>query len=326
MPFAGYPNFQACLVDLQSQGHDAESARRICGSIQAAAERSIRITLNTDAGLPNEFKIFNAGDNVASKEPSVVTYDPKKKESLIAEYQASDGRDLVGIDVDHMTFDVGPPESHASMGWFRLSFEDDGVWARDVQWTDQGARLLEQRAFRYLSPAFNVDEDGHLARIINVALTNVPATVSPQPLVNSHREESSGACYLETKMSDVNTRAQAAELAEDAPMSPEEMMAAIDALKAENEALKAKLADAEAAMSDAVTAKENIEKENILNSLAKEGLLQPAVRRSLSKLTLVDVKSAEKDIRGTATPHKRVDEAPATNRTFTGTLTNVRGN
>jgi len=38
MPFAGYENFAACVVDQRKKGHSEESARRICGKLQAEAE------------------------------------------------------------------------------------------------------------------------------------------------------------------------------------------------------------------------------------------------------------------------------------------------
>jgi len=38
MPFAGYENFEACVLDQTKKGHSEESARRICGKLQAEAE------------------------------------------------------------------------------------------------------------------------------------------------------------------------------------------------------------------------------------------------------------------------------------------------
>lgn len=39
MPFAGFPDFDACLQEQADRGHDEESARRICGSLQAETEK-----------------------------------------------------------------------------------------------------------------------------------------------------------------------------------------------------------------------------------------------------------------------------------------------
>lgn len=38
MPFAGYRDFDACMLDQVKKGHNEESARRICGKLQAEAE------------------------------------------------------------------------------------------------------------------------------------------------------------------------------------------------------------------------------------------------------------------------------------------------
>ena len=293
------------------------------------------VALPTDGTLPTEFIIFAAGDNIASHEPYIVTYDPSQKQTLIDAYNTLDGRDMLNIDVDHMTFEVGPPESHASLAWFKLSFEDDGIWARDVQWTGIGTTLMNDRAFRFISPAFEC-ADGALVRIINVAVTNVPATVNPEPLLNSMRKAIESRptftqpSYLGNKMTDTKKRAKAAPppapaddeeappssqapaSSDAAPMSPEEMMKAISDLQAENAALKKQLADASTQAAQAIAAKSDMEKETILNSLTSEGLLAPFMKRSLSKLSLSDVKEADKDLRSGAKPQSKVRELPTT--------------
>lgn len=38
-PFADYENFNACVSDQKSKGHDEESAKKICGSLQARTEK-----------------------------------------------------------------------------------------------------------------------------------------------------------------------------------------------------------------------------------------------------------------------------------------------
>jgi phage gp29-like protein len=47
LPFAGYEDFEACVLDQQSKGHDAESAARICGALESATEAA-RHQLKTD--------------------------------------------------------------------------------------------------------------------------------------------------------------------------------------------------------------------------------------------------------------------------------------
>ena len=41
MPFSGYANFAACVKDQKNKGKSEESARRICGALQARIERKM---------------------------------------------------------------------------------------------------------------------------------------------------------------------------------------------------------------------------------------------------------------------------------------------
>lgn len=42
LPFAGYENFEACVLDQVSRGHDDEAARRICGALQEESDKAQR--------------------------------------------------------------------------------------------------------------------------------------------------------------------------------------------------------------------------------------------------------------------------------------------
>ena len=39
MPFAGYADFNECIIDQINKGHTQEEAQRICGYLQAKAEK-----------------------------------------------------------------------------------------------------------------------------------------------------------------------------------------------------------------------------------------------------------------------------------------------
>lgn len=45
-PFFGFPDFGACVAAMREQGHDEESARRICGSLQSDAEKDVMGAVN----------------------------------------------------------------------------------------------------------------------------------------------------------------------------------------------------------------------------------------------------------------------------------------
>jgi phage I-like protein len=59
----------------------------------------------------------------------------------------------------------------------------DGLWATDVRWTERAASMLKAKEYLYYSPAFLHDDDGRPTRLLNVALTNLPATRNMTPLV-----------------------------------------------------------------------------------------------------------------------------------------------
>lgn len=81
------------------------------------------------------------------------------------------------IDFEHQTLraaDNGQPAPAA--GWFsRLEARADGLWAVDVEWTAQAARMIADKQYRYISPVFPYDKrTGAVLGIAHAALTNDP--------------------------------------------------------------------------------------------------------------------------------------------------------
>lgn len=137
--------------------------------------------------LPSSVRLFKAGENKTSK--GVFYYDPSLKDIIIKNAEL-DGRDLLPIDIAHLSVSSGVdnPAAHRAYGWFRLSVEDEGIFAKDIEWTKAGKELLEDRAFRFISPTFTVeeiDDKEMISSVINFALTNEPATYQPLALVAS---------------------------------------------------------------------------------------------------------------------------------------------
>lgn len=58
MPFAGFENFDACVLAQTDKGHDAESAKKICGRLKADFERKEGVTMRTDASSTPTAKII----------------------------------------------------------------------------------------------------------------------------------------------------------------------------------------------------------------------------------------------------------------------------
>lgn len=134
---------------------------------------------------PSEFRIFSAG--IVDTLKGQFLFDARAAEDVLAAY-ADHGADLP-IDYEHAQVDpFAPPSERKAAGWFRPEVRDGELWALDVRWTPTAAQAIRDREWRYISPAF-LHEDGapprRVRRLVNVALTNLPATKQLRPLVAS---------------------------------------------------------------------------------------------------------------------------------------------
>jgi phage I-like protein len=139
------------------------------------------IELAGDGAPPREFKLLNNGVTRTSKG------DLKCDEShatvcLSHEMLPEDG--LLPLDYDHGMVSFMGGEKKAA-GWFKLSNRNGELWATDVKYTPAAEKALRDREYRYFSPALYRDEDGWVTRMVNCALTCLPATIKQRPLVAS---------------------------------------------------------------------------------------------------------------------------------------------
>jgi phage I-like protein len=136
-------------------------------------------------GAPVAFRIWKSGENPTDHGMTVLT--PESLAMLLAE-QAKRGN-RYSIDFDHASLDVkAPPEARRAAGWFQLGTRDGGdLWAESVEWTDVALSGLTKTPpeFRYFSPAYDQQKDGTVVSLINLALTNNPATWHVTALANS---------------------------------------------------------------------------------------------------------------------------------------------
>ena len=130
---------------------------------------------------PTEFRIFYKGENKTTR--GVFTFDDDAAESVMAAF-SEHGMDRLPIDVDHGMLSGTPTlETRKAMGWFVPVIRNGELWATDVQWTTAASQALREREFRFISPAFATDSKKRILRLLNVALTNLPATRDLEPLV-----------------------------------------------------------------------------------------------------------------------------------------------
>lgn len=140
------------------------------------------LTIKLSGALPTSFRLFQKGLNTT--ENGDFLFDEKAARSVMKAY-AKAGVD-VAIDLEHQMLapDSADPTAKDARGWCKLELRADGsLWATEVRWTEDGAKRLAEKRQRYISPAFEVDDEGRPVKLFNIALTSTPATHNTPALV-----------------------------------------------------------------------------------------------------------------------------------------------
>jgi phage I-like protein len=135
---------------------------------------------------PREFLLFPLGTIKTLKGDFILSADSAAE---VMEKYEEHGVDLM-LDYEHAGVSpMSTPDGLArAAGWAKLELRDDGIWLSQIKWTDAAAAMLRSGEYRYLSPAFNADtRTKEIVEIVNVALTNLPATHNQRPLVEASR-------------------------------------------------------------------------------------------------------------------------------------------
>ncbi len=130
---------------------------------------------------PTEFKVFTA-DTVETSKGDFI-FDDDAAKSVMASYEKH-GIDLM-IDYDHASLawtSLDPAQSGKAAGWFNLQMRGGELWAVNVRWTPSAATALRAKEWRFMSPAFETKDD-RIVGLLNVAITNIPATHRLDPLM-----------------------------------------------------------------------------------------------------------------------------------------------
>lgn len=191
-------------------------------------------------------------------------------DALVSKWEA-DGKPEILVDFDHASETGGPTEAAA---WATaLRSDEDGLHAT-FRMTDKGAEALSATRYRYLSPAWYVDEEGHPTELSTIALTNRPnlpvprllnrkPDADPAPAQNAeageaHLPDPAGAGEgnppeegntTEPQKNDMDKLREMLGLAAEA--TDEEVLAAVDALRAERDQLRSEKEQMEAAAKEA---------------------------------------------------------------------------
>lgn len=121
--------------------------------------------------VPTDILLLTNGDNDSSK--GKMKYSPERAEEFNKIFEKL-GR--IPWDRDHLQLSENDSlDAKSSYGWSLLHADEDGIWARDTQWTEEGEQLLRSGKYRKFSVAGFVDKEENFTGIINIALTNLSA-------------------------------------------------------------------------------------------------------------------------------------------------------
>lgn len=82
------------------------------------------------------------------------------------------------IDYEHQTLYASYKDGAApAAGWFSgLRFDDKGLWATGVKWTERASAMITAGEYRYISAVFSyLPDSGEILEIYHAGLTNNPA-------------------------------------------------------------------------------------------------------------------------------------------------------
>ena len=224
---------------------------------------------------PTEFMLFANGVTETSKGP--ILFDEKAALSVMQAFE-DHGLDLLPFDIGHgMLNPFAGSDAHKAAGWFKPEVRADGLYAAGIEWTESGEKSLRAREFRYFSPALLRDgESGRIKELINVALTNIPATRRQKPLVADNTESLGNHQGNETMLEEilkalgVKTGAEALGRIVQLNNDKDEAEKVIATLKSEGVRLAQQLAEVQ-------LAQKNEKRDALIVKLSTEGKLPPSL-------------------------------------------------
>jgi phage I-like protein len=187
---------------------------------------------------PSAWRIFRVGVNPSTKGP--VLFDAKAANDVMADYRQH-GADQM-LDLEHLSLDRSSPSYDPNArAWYQLQIRNGELWAVNARWTPDGQARLAAKSQRYISPFFAVDPGTRrVKRVINSALTALPASDKPMALIAASDRPLTGLLALSTLESDqMDLSLFAAALGLPPDATADDIVAAIKALQGEKEAAPA---------------------------------------------------------------------------------------
>lgn len=117
---------------------------------------------------------------------------PENIEKMVFDFHAREAQ--VPIDKDHASLKDPLSRDTQAYGWVKDlkqmsggAPEYNGLYAQ-IEWTEEGKKLVLSKAYRFLSPVFSMDDAGNPQKLVNIALTNRPNFDLP-PIYNTTSDE-----------------------------------------------------------------------------------------------------------------------------------------
>ena len=141
----------------------------------------------TSENPPTEFLLFPFGETQATMfggQRESVFLSPENGQKIVEEWSRRLNKGH--FDYDHAILRDNP-EGTPSAGSFKIDLRADGLWVTDIVWTPRMLKYFKDKEIQYTSPYFQTEEgpDGkqYVTALLNVAVTNWPATDQLRPLI-----------------------------------------------------------------------------------------------------------------------------------------------
>lgn len=138
----------------------------------ATATANFQIDLaGSGKAAPEWVELFPAGPELNARDGRRWRANPK---AVLSAFIAN--RAPLPIDYEHGQDHLAPKGQAApAAGWIvELADRAGAVWGK-VEWTETAAKMIAEREYRFLSPAFTHDRAGLITRLLGAGLVNRPA-------------------------------------------------------------------------------------------------------------------------------------------------------
>lgn len=226
--------------------------------------------------LPNEFRVLMNGTTDTLKGPIRCS---EFSCGLVLAHMRAMGRDKLPFDYNHEM--VGYGGDGRAAGWFVPMSRGGELWATEIEWTPRAKTELSAKEWRYFSPALFRDEDGNIVELINIALTNLPATLNQTPLVTSQFGQKDQDMTLEQVLASAGAKDGPALLASITGLQAQVTKLTGDntALLAASQTLQTQLNSATTELKTIADANAGAAKKALITALSAAGKLPPALHK-----------------------------------------------